>query len=237
MPPFRDKRDAFTENSGNLILPVSEQVDAWKRTQKKMSWNIKREEFDLIGEPPSLTENDADSGFAGIALFYGFGDDDKGRADCVLSGKKAWEYALRRLKGRAWQSPHFNFERTDTVRLRPGAPHRPRGFYFAKLDLGGHSTASSVSTMRKRFDSVTGLAHEGFQLLCITHTHLPDLMSKRKIPFMALADYDVAPHGFNDFFDVPQLFSSNGILGLGIGNMDYNYPGFGIPVMRLDLEA
>jgi hypothetical protein len=54
-------------------------------------------------------------------------------------------------------------------------------------------------------------------------------MTERKIPFMALADYDVAPYGFNDFFDAPQLFCSNNILGLGIGNVDRNYPLFGIP--------
>jgi hypothetical protein len=49
---------------------------------------------------------------------------------------------------------------------------------------------------------------------------------------MALADYDVAPHGFYDFFDVPQLFSSNRILGLGIGHVDQHYQGFGIPTIR-----
>jgi hypothetical protein len=225
--------ELFIANKANLIVPVREQVDAWKRAQKKMSWDIARKEFNGIGEPPSLTKDDVDSGFAGIALFYGFGDDGEGHADCVLSGERAWGYALRTLKRRAWQSPHANFDRRDTIRLRPGAPRRPRGFYFAKLDLGQHSTMSSVSAMRKKFGSTTGLAHEGFQLLCITHTHLPDLMSKRKIPFMALADYEVAPYGFGDFFDIPQLFSSNRILGLGIGNADYNYSGFGVPVLRL----
>jgi hypothetical protein len=58
------------------------------------------------------------------------------------------------------------------------------------------------------------------------------MMSDRKRPFMALADYDVAPHGFGDFFDVPQLFSSNRVLGLGIGNVDRSYRGFGIPTVR-----
>ena len=54
---------------------------------------------------------------------------------------------------------------------------------------------------------------------------------------MALADYDVAPHGFNDFYDAPQLFCSNHILGLGIGNVDRNYPLFGIPTLRFDNES
>ncbi len=221
------------EEIDDIILPVEEQVNSWKQAKKKMSWDIKDEEFAHIGDPPCLTREDVDSGFAGIALFFGFGDDGTGHADCMLSGRNAWEYARRRLKRTTWQSPHIDFERPETIRLRPGAPRRRRGFYFAKINLGRRSTSFSVSEMRGRFDSVTGLAHEGLQLLCITQTHLPDLMSNRKIPFMALADYDIAPHGFNDFFDIPQLFSSNGILGLGIGNVDYNYPGFGIPTMIL----
>ena len=89
----------------------------------------------------------------------------------------------------------------------------------------------AVSQVRGHLDSVTGYGPEGIQFLCVTHTHIPDMMSDRQIPFMALADYDIAPHGFNDFFDVPQLFSGNWILRLGIGNVDQNYPGFGIPTM------
>ncbi len=59
------------------------------------------------------------------------------------------------------------------------------------------------------------------------------MMEEKKIPFMALADYDVAPYGFNDFFDAAQIFFSNGVLGLGIGNLDRNYPLFGIPTLRI----
>jgi len=61
-------------------------------------------------------------------------------------------------------------------------------------------------------------------------------MSTRKIPFVALADDDVAPDGFNDFYDAPQLFCSNDILGLGIGNVDRNYSLFGIPTLQFALE-
>ncbi len=49
---------------------------------------------------------------------------------------------------------------------------------------------------------------------------------------MTFADYDVAPHGYNDFFDALQMFCSQCILGLGIGNVDCNYPLFGIPTLR-----
>lgn len=62
------------------------------------------------------------------------------------------------------------------------------------------------------------------------------MMNLREIPFMAFADYDVAPHGFNDFYDALQMFCSNDTLGLGIGNVDKNYPLFGIPVIRFQHE-
>lgn len=213
---------------------MNEQVKAWQHAKKKMSWDIKEEEFSHIPDPQPLAEDDINSGFAGIVLSYGFGDDGSGHADCVLSGKRAWDYAVRRLRRRTWQSPYINFERPDAMRLRENAPDRPKGFYLAKINLGERSTAFSVSQMRKRFASGTGLAHEGLQMLCVTHIHLPDLMSERRMPFMALADYDIAPYGFNDFFDIPQLFSSNGILGLGIGNADHNYPAFGVPTMIIE---
>jgi len=71
-------------------------------------------------------------------------------------------------------------------------------------------------------------------MLSVTHPHLVELMNRRKITFMAMADYDVAPYGFNDFFDALQMFCGNGILGLGIGNVDQNYPLFGIPTLRFN---
>lgn len=91
----------------------------------------------------------------------------------------------------------------------------------------------TVSQVRKKFTTDTGWGPEGFQFLAITHPHFADLMNERKIPFMALADYDVAPYGYNDFYDAPQLFCSNNKLGLGIGNVDRNYPLFGIPTLQL----
>jgi len=82
------------------------------------------------------------------------------------------------------------------------------------------------------FRNYTGCAHEGLQFLIITHPHFQRLMDDRRHPFMAFADYDVAPYGYYDFFDAMQMFVSNGILGLGIGNVDRNYPFFGIPTIR-----
>jgi hypothetical protein len=49
---------------------------------------------------------------------------------------------------------------------------------------------------------------------------------------MSLADYEVAPRGVDDFFDAPQIFCCNNRLGLGIGNVERNYPLFGIPTLR-----
>jgi hypothetical protein len=53
------------------------------------------------------------------------------------------------------------------------------------------------------------------------------------MPGMTLADYDVTLMGFNDFFKVPQIFCSNKKIGLGIGNVDHNYPPFGIPTLQI----
>ncbi|MBW2066994.1 MAG: hypothetical protein JRJ03_18960 [Deltaproteobacteria bacterium] len=118
------------------------------------------------------------------------------------------------------------------IRLRPGAPKRPRGFYFAKFQPGIKYKNLTVTQTRQRFDRETGCAPEGLQFITITHRHLQKLMDERKVPLMALADYDVAPHGFDDFYDAVQVFHSIGILGLGIGNVDRNYPLFGIPTLR-----
>lgn len=227
---FFPKKSEFTEH---VILPIDEQISAWRTASKKMKWDIGEKEFIGLGSPPPLTDSDLEQGFVGIALFYGFGDDGAGHADSVLSGKKAWDYACKRLKDKVWQSPHIDFDKPDSLRLRPGAPPRPKGFYFGKIQTGGRFQRMTVSQVRKHFNFVTGCGPEGLQFLCITHTHMPDMMSERKTPFMILADYDVAPYGYNDFFDALQIFSSNRILGLGIGNMEQNYPGFGIPTVRL----
>jgi hypothetical protein len=222
------------EDRGLLILSVDKQISLWRKANREMTWSIKEEEFDQIQPPPSITEDDHRCGFAGAVLFYGFDDDGAANADPVLSGKVAWDYARRRRKKKAWQCEYVHFDQSDYmghIRLRPGAPARPKGFYFAKFQPGKRYQSLTVSQVRKRFKNHTGCGPEGVQLLVITHPHFIDMMNERKIPFMALADYDVAPYGYEDFFDVPQLFCSNGILGLGIGHVDRNYPLFGIPTL------
>lgn len=215
-----------------VVLPIPQQIKAWRRASHKMGWKIKAAEFENLASPPPLSASDRDQGFSGIALFYGFGEDGTGHADAILSGKLAWQYACRRRKDNIWQCQYVDFEKPADIRLRPGAPARPQGFYYAKIQTGQRFQATTVAQLRKGLKTDTGFAPEGFQLLSVTHPHFPELMSERKIPFMALADYDVAPHGYNDFYDAPQLFSSNSILGLGIGNVDRNYPLFGIPTLQ-----
>lgn len=222
------------EGESYLILPLDKQIKAWQKTNSKMGWGIKQEEFDNIEEPPPLKESDRHQGYIGTALFYGFGDDGAGNADPVLSGRVAWEYAVRRKKGKTWHCEYVHFDKPDHFRLRPEAPPRPKGFYFAKFQPGERTQMLTVSQVRKNLKKgETGCGPEAIQFLAITHTHLQDLMDEGKIPFMALADYDVAPYGFNDFFDAPQFFVRDSILALGIGNVDNNYPLFGIPTIRL----
>lgn len=200
-----------------------------------MSWDIMRTEFDKVeaSSPPAPTKDDRGWGFSGLVLFYGFGDDGQGNSDAVLSGKIAWEYAGKNRKNYIWQCEYIDFIKPEDIRLRPGAPPRPKGFYYAKINSGQRNLNLNVAQVRKKLAIDTGWGPEGFQFLAITHPHFADLMNQRKIPFMALADYDVAPYGYNYFFDAPQLFFSNKKLGLGIGNVDRNSPLFGIPTLQL----
>lgn len=219
------------------ILTVQDQIKAWRLANRKMGWNIPENELEKQETISSSNNSGVHPGFIGTALFYGFGDDGSGNSDAVLSGKLAWDYGRKRRKGKTWQCEYIDFEKPEDIRLRPGAPPRPKGFYSARLQPGKHLLNLTVAQLRKRLSDVTGWGPEGFQFLTITHTHFADLMTERKIPFMALADYDVAPYGFNDFYDAPQIFCSNHILGLGIGNVDRNYPLFGIPTLQFCSEA
>jgi hypothetical protein len=218
------------------VMPVAEQIRSWHKANRKMGWGIRRAEFERVAalKQPTPTKDDRVQGFIDSVLFYGFGDDGQGNSDAVLSGKLAWGYALKRRKGKTWQCEYVDFNKPQDIRLRPEAPVRPQGFYFALIRSGERFKAMTVAQVRKRLNMDTGWGPEGFQFLSITHSHFADLMSARKLPFMALADYDVAPYGYNDFIDAPQLFCSNHILGLGIGNVDRNYPLFGIPTLRLE---
>jgi hypothetical protein len=221
------------EDHRHLIRPIHKQIKAWHKANRKMGWGIKGEEFDNIGEPPALTEDDRQHGYIGTVLFYGFGDDGQGNADPVVSGKVAWDYARKNWRKKTWQCEYIDFDKTDHIRLRPEAPPRPKGFYYAKFQPGGKYHSLTVSQLRKSLNNETGCGPEGLQFLSITHTHFQGMMNDREIPFMAFADYDIAPYGFNDFFDAAQMFCSTDVLGLGIGNVDGNYPFFGIPTILL----
>jgi hypothetical protein len=223
------------EVGGPRILAAEEQIRAWIKANRRMKWGIEKEQFEKVQPPQLLTDCDRMEGFVGTVLFFGFGDDGTGHADAVLSGKRAWEYVSKIRKRRwlsTWQCEYIDLEKPDHIRLRPGAPKRPRGFYWAKLQPGGKYGPLTVAQARKRFDHETGCSAEGIQFLAITHPRFQKLMNDRKTPFMAFADYDVAPYGFNDFFDALQMFVSDDTVGLGIGNLDFNYRMFVIPTIR-----
>ena len=226
------RKKANTVKGPNRFASFDRQVKAWRKANRKMGWGITKQEFETLPEPPALTESDIKDGFFGVILSYGFGDDGAGYSDAVLSGRMAWEYAGKRRHKRTWQCQYIDFGKADHFRLRLEAPKRPKGFYCAKLNTGESFISTTVSKMLKSLENDTGCGPEGIQFLAITHPNFADLMNTREIPFMAFADYDVAPYGFNDFFDALQMFCSNDTLGLGIGNIDHNYPLFGIPVIR-----
>lgn len=215
-----------------LILPLPKQIKSWRKANRKMAWGIPEVDFKRIEAPPKLTDDDTRNGFSGVILSYGFGDDGCGNADAVLSGRLAWKYACKRKWSKTWQCEYLDFDKSDHFRLRPQAPPRPQGFYYSKFRPGDNYQKLTVSQFLKKLKGDTGCGPEGIQLVAITHPHFSEMMNKRTIPFMAFADYDVAPHGFNDFYDALQMFCSQGILGLGIGHVDCNYPFFGIPTLR-----
>ena len=225
-------RKVFQRNADDFILPAADQIKAWRKANRKMKWGITKSAFAAIGPPPTLEPRDRTDGFTGAILSYGFGDDGKGNADAVLSGRLAWAYARKRRCSGTWQCRYIDFDKADHFRLRLRAPPRPRGFYYAKFRPGDELRALTVAKFLKSMHGDTGCGPEGIQLLTITHCHAAELMNQRKIAFMAFADYEVAPYGFHDFFDALQMFCSNDTLGLGIGNIDQNYPLFGIPTLR-----
>lgn len=55
------------------VLPIRKQIRAWRRANRKMAWGIRKAEFEVIEEPPELTEDDKRRGYIGIILSYGFG--------------------------------------------------------------------------------------------------------------------------------------------------------------------
>jgi len=224
-----------TSSRGDQVLSLEEQINAWYGVNQKMAWNIQDVVFEKLSDslPQKLTDDDRVHGYIGVALFYGFGDDGQGNADSTLSGELVWEYAGKHRNNSIWQCGYLDFRKPESIRLRPGAAVRPKGFYIAKIQLGQRYQGISVSQLRQSLETDTGWGPEGLQFLFITHFHFVDLMEKRKIPFMTLADYNVALQGSNDFFNVPQIFCSNKRLGLGIGNVDHNYPPFGIPTLQI----
>ena len=222
-----------TRSHENIFLPVNRQIRAWRKAARRMHWKISEAEFRQIPSPPHLTETDLLDGFNGVILSYGFGDDGNAGSESVQSGKVAWRYACKKWFTTTWQCQYIEFDKPEHMRLRPKAPVRPIGFYFTKIKQGRSYVSYAVSRfLRQLRDRDTGCGAEGIQLLTITHPYIPALMNKRLIPFMTFADYEVAPYGYNDFFDALQMFNSNETLGLGIGHLDRIYPLFGIPVLR-----
>ena len=84
----------------DFIRPFVEQVKSWKKANRKMNWGIADASFAAVGQPPALTPEDRADGFIGSILSYGFGDDGRGHADAVLSGRTAWAYARRKVTSR-----------------------------------------------------------------------------------------------------------------------------------------
>lgn len=214
------------------VFSIATQIKAWQKASRKMGWGIQKSDFEKIKPLPHLTTDDIHDGFIGSILCYGFGDDGKGNSEPVLSGQNAWDFACRTRRRRTWQCEYIDFTKKDHIRLRPFACPRPKGFYWVKFSSGSEYKFWTVNRLIRQIDKDAACGPEGIQLLAVTHPHFSEMMNQRLIPFMSFADYDVAPYGYGDFFDAVQMFCSNGILGLGIGNVDQVYPLFSIPILR-----
>jgi len=228
-------RQLFQKKSvDGFILDRNAQIRAWKKANKKMGWGIGQEEFDRIGQPPEIIEQDRRDGFVGAVLFYGFGDDGRGYSDAVLSGKLAWEYAVRSRKrrGGTWKCDYVKFDDPKFIKLREDALPRPKGFYFRKVQLGKKYHNISVERARKQLGGDMGFGPEGIQLMTVTHPHYMKIMDGDEIPFISLPDYDVAPHGFGDFYDAPFLLATGNTPGMGVGNVSRQYPRYGSGSLR-----
>jgi len=217
-----------------VILGPKAQIRAWRKVNQTMGWGIREDEFDAIGQPPEMTDKDRKDGFVGVVLSYGFGDDGHGHADAVLSGKVAWEYAVKRRKriGGTWKCEYVRFDDPKFIRLRENTSPRPRGFYFRKVQLGKKYHNLSVQRVRKELDNDIGFGPEGIQFLAITHPHYIKMMDGHDIPFISLPDYDIAPHGFGDFYDAPFLLATRNVLGMGVGNVSRPYSRYGSGTLR-----
>lgn len=222
----------FSSRSDKIFLSANDQIRKWRRASRKMKWTIGEEEFDSI-TPFAGKDRCVGDRVCGTVLCYGFGDDGAGASDAVLSGRNPWRYARKRWKNRVWQCEYIDFDKADHIRLFPGAPSRPKGFYQCDICIPLRVRKLTVSNFRKNCGDRTGLGPEGLQLLIITHPHLQQALNSRQLPCLVFADYDVAPYGFYDFYDAVQMFCSNDTLGLGIGNVDRDYPLFAIPSLKL----
>jgi hypothetical protein len=217
------------------FISMDVQVKRWHKANRKMGWSISGEEFRMLESGLLSYAEDSNQAYSGKVLCYGFGDDGGQGSDSVLSGKRAWQYASRLHRLNTWQCQYIDFDQSDHIRLRPEAPIRPKGFYLADVHLPDHAQTLTVSRFRKQLPSDrTGLGPEGIQMVVITHPHFAIQMNESRLPLIALADFDVAPYGYYDFFDAMQMACSINTLGLGIGNIDRNYPLFGIPDMGID---
>jgi hypothetical protein len=222
----------FLRRSDKIFLAAKDQIRNWRRASRKMKWKISKEAFEAVNSFSANNQLSEDR-ICGTVLCYGFGDDGAGASDAVLSGRLTWQYALKRWKNRTWQCEYIDFDKSDHIRLFPEAPSRPKGFYLCDICIPKAVQKLTVSTFRKNRGDWTGLGPEGLQLLIVTHPHLQQALNSRELPCLAFADYDVAPHGFYDFYDAVQMFCSNDKLGLGIGNVDRDYPMFAIPSLKL----
>lgn len=164
-------------------------------------------------------------------VFYCHRDVDK-RADVVLTSQLAWEYACTRFQ-KTWKHEDIVFS-PARMKLADREPATPVGFYTMRLPERDRSTAigrrfqrEEVQSVRQNLGQDWGMAHEGIQIVGITHPHYSELMDGNKIPFIDLPGLAVDPSGVGGFRDAPYLNFSGGELGLRCDRVEHAASAYG----------
>jgi len=75
MSPLAWLRNIFSKGQPKQadasILNLQEQVQAWRKANLKMGWDIPQDEFDQQKTIPPAIDSGVEQGFIGTALFYG----------------------------------------------------------------------------------------------------------------------------------------------------------------------
>jgi len=225
----------LSESLYDTLAPgIDEQIAAWHLIANELNLPISDQAFANIPGPPELNADDTYDGLLGVALFYGFNSKDQILADleneqefpevtvdeeAPSPGGESLSADMHESLLRSWLMLEHRVESDDDLhiktkfkfnnnffRIRRKALPRPRGFYWAKIQLGwlyaGIDAPEAIKQMRF---SDTAMAFEALQLMAVTHPGICNELDGVRIPGLILGDLEVAPDGDAHYTDNPLL--------------------------------